>query len=156
VWVVYPRMRNAPQHQRPRLQPGAGGVSRPWKTNDTAPAFVSALTAVSRDFTEAPLQVRFPTPTTGRRSRLLMTTIVAHDEIAFRCKCDTDTHGGLTPADPRPDVRLCIAKIVFSPTDVRYATGAGGVSPPWETKRRCKSQPRISDDMRACNQERLA
>jgi hypothetical protein len=27
-----------------------------------------------------------------------MTTIVAHEEIAFRCNCDTDTHGGLTPA----------------------------------------------------------
>jgi hypothetical protein len=58
-------MRNAQQQQRPRLQPGAADVSQPWKTNDTAPAFVSALTAVSRDFTEAFLHVRFSNPTAG-------------------------------------------------------------------------------------------
>jgi hypothetical protein len=39
-------------------------------------------------------------------------------------------HGGLTPA-ALVNVRSCIAKIVFSPANVRTATGAGGVSPPW-------------------------
>jgi hypothetical protein len=58
----------------------------------TAPAFVSTPTAVSRDFAEAPLQVRLP-----------------------------NIHGGLTPA-ALVDVRSCIGKIVFSPANVRTAT----------------------------------
>jgi hypothetical protein len=46
------------------------------------------------------------------------------------------THGGLTPA-ALVNVRSCIAKIVFAShrrffaTNVRTATRAGGVSPPW-------------------------
>jgi hypothetical protein len=47
-------------------------------------------------------------------------------------------------------VRSCIAKIVFSPGNVRSATRAGGVSPPWERKRRCKSQPLFCNHLRAC------
>jgi hypothetical protein len=43
-----------------------------------------------------------------------------------------NTHGGLTPA-ALVNVRSCIAKIVFSPTNVRNCnTRAGGVSPPWD------------------------
>jgi hypothetical protein len=56
-------------------------------------------------------------------------------------------HGGLTPA-ALVNVRSCIAKIVFSPANVRTAPTAGGVSPPWETKHRCKSQSHICDEMR--------
>jgi hypothetical protein len=41
------------------------------------------------------------------------------------------THGGLTPA-ALVNLRSCIAKIVFSPANVRTATRAGGVSPPWD------------------------
>jgi hypothetical protein len=51
------------------VQPGAAGVSQPWRTNATAPAFVGIVPAVSRDFTATFLQVRFP-----------------------------NSHGGLTPA----------------------------------------------------------
>jgi hypothetical protein len=40
-------------------------------------------------------------------------------------------HGGLTPA-ALVNLRSCIAKIVFSPANVRTATRAGGVSPPWD------------------------
>jgi hypothetical protein len=69
----------------------AVGVNPPWKTNATAPAFASTPTAASRDFTEAFLEVRFPNTTAGSRLPLF-----------FR-------------------VRLCIAKIVFSPTSVRAA-----------------------------------
>jgi hypothetical protein len=48
-----------------------------------------------------------------------------------RRTCDLQTHGGLTPA-ALVHVRSCIAKIVFSPANVRSATRAGGVSPPWD------------------------
>jgi hypothetical protein len=44
----------------------------------------------------------------------------------------------------------------FADTRAHCETRAGGVSPPWETRRRCKAQPRIRDDMRGCNLERLA
>jgi hypothetical protein len=117
-------------------------------------------------------------------------TTVAHDEIVSHCKCDTHTHGGLTPAAPVsardectrtcgvsvlqvrfpnhgvltfralndddrcsrrnrfplqvryphprradarrswPDVRLCIAKVVFSPADVRTPTRERGALAP--------------------------
>jgi hypothetical protein len=88
----------------------AGGVSPPWFASATPPAFVSTPPAVPRDFAEAFLQVRFP-----------------------------NTHGGLTPA-ALVNVRFCIAKIVFSPTNVRSAPRAGGVSPPWplHARRSCE------------------
>ena len=93
VHVAYPRMRNAPQQQRPRLQPGAAGVNEPWKTNDTAPAFVSTPTAVSRDFTEAFLHVRFSTPTAGSRPPLLSphVTSVPGRQRCRCCKCVSPT-----------------------------------------------------------------
>jgi hypothetical protein len=89
------------------------------------------------------------------RSRLCSGKRNHSTKITRRCRCVFRYHGGLTPA-ALVNARSCIAKIVFSPTNVRIATRAGGVSPPWETKRRCKSQPLFCNDLRACNQERLA
>jgi hypothetical protein len=40
-------------------------------------------------------------------------------------------HGGLTPA-ALVNLRWCTAQIVFWPANVRTATRAGGVSPPWD------------------------
>jgi hypothetical protein len=77
-------------------------------------------------------------------------------------------HGGLTPVAERkrPQSQLRYShprradarrswerafvhrKNRFSPTNTRAAPRAGGVSPPWETKHRCKSQPHSFDDMR--------
>jgi hypothetical protein len=50
--------------------------------------------------------------------------------------CGSPNHGGLTPA-AFVHVRFCIAKIVFSPANVRSAPRAGGVSQPWCGKRMC-------------------
>jgi hypothetical protein len=74
-------------------------------TTATAPASVSTLRAVSRDFAEAPLQAPY------------------------------GNHGGLTPA--------ALFRRAFVHRKNRFLTGrrphrntrAGGVSPPWETKR---------------------
>jgi hypothetical protein len=63
------------------------------------------------------------TPTAGSRRSL--------DESVRNRSCVTHTHGGLTPA-ALGNVRSCIAKIVFSPANVRTAPRAGGVSPPWD------------------------
>jgi hypothetical protein len=68
--------------------------------------------------------------TAGWRPPLLITTIVAHDKTVFHCKCDTHTHGGLTPA-ALVNVRLCIGKIVIIPADGRSNSAkSGGRKPP--------------------------
>jgi len=51
------------------------------------------------------------------------------DESVRNCNCVTHPHGGLTPA-ALGNVRLCIAKIVVSPADVRTPTQERGRKPP--------------------------
>jgi hypothetical protein len=115
----------------------AGGVSPPFFRRQTfalqpergalLPAFVSIPPAVSRA-PAAFLQMRFLHH--GGLTPAALGAAVRRTEIeAFR-KCVSLHHGGLTPA-ALVSVRSCIAKIVFSPTNVRTATRAGGVSPPW-------------------------
>jgi folate-dependent phosphoribosylglycinamide formyltransferase PurN len=52
-------------------------------------------------------------------------------KITRRCRCVFRYHGGLMPT-ALVNLRSCIAQIVFSPANVRTATRAGGVSPPWD------------------------
>ena len=117
------------------VQPGAAGVTQPW-------------------FRETRLQRQH------RNCRAEATSRWSVHE--HRCNRVTHTHGGLTPAALVPasrgrctvrdfcatafgspyhggltpaalvNVRSRIAKIVFSPADIRTATRAGGVSPPWD------------------------
>gem|GEM_PF-3712613 len=86
-------------HKR-MYKPRAGGVSPPWFANATAPAFVSIAQAVSRDFAEAPLQVRYSNPRRADARRSLV------------------------------DARLCIAKIVFCRQTFAMQHKSGGRQPP--------------------------
>jgi hypothetical protein len=77
-------------------------------TTATAPAFVSAPMAVSRDFAEAFLQVRFP-----------------------------NTHGGLTNVAPGRTCVCASQKSFFAGGYSHTNRRAGGVSPPWVRYRDC-------------------
>jgi hypothetical protein len=87
-----------------------------------------------------------------------MTTVIAHSDTVPRCKRVSRIPRRAHARRSWLDVRLCIAKIVFSPTDVRYATRAGGVSPPWVRYRDCTnacehtdgSLPRLCGSVPAC------
>jgi hypothetical protein len=87
--------------------------------------FTSPSVTVSRDLAVLPLQVRFRTATAGSRPPLLITTLVMRNEFAFRCQCVATPTAGLRPP-LFVGVRLCIAKIVFSPANVRTATQERG------------------------------
>jgi len=83
------------------------------------------------------------------------TEVREHTTGGLRRLCGTVPASALpTPtAGSRPPLlRTCVRasqKSFFAGKRSLCNTRAGGVSPPVEAKRRCKSQPRISDDMRA-------
>jgi hypothetical protein len=88
----------------------------------------------TRKSSALPLQPWFPT--SGG-----LTRVAGRKRPQLRCV--THTHGGLTPA-ALVNVRSCIAKIVFSPTNVRTAPRAGGVSPPWSAFRTRVRTPKFT------------
>jgi hypothetical protein len=100
----------------------SGGRKPPWFATATAPAFASTPPAVPGDFAEAFLQVRFPDTHGGLTPAALVPA--SRGRCTVRDFCATafgsPYHGGLTPA-ALVNVRSCIAKIVFSPANVRTA-----------------------------------
>ena len=128
-----------------RARARAGGVSPPWFHKRNCTDVRQPPAAVSGDFAEAFLQVRFPSH--GGLTPAALDAARSRDcsRFATSLACALSTHGGLTPAaldvvrpparvafscqcgsrltaGSRPplffDARLCIAKIVFSPPDV--------------------------------------
>jgi hypothetical protein len=96
----------------------------------TAPALVSSLSAVSRDFAKAPCPVRFPEPRRAdeHRSRRKRTPLQLRYSHPRR-------------ANARRSLLMYVRtskKLFFSPASVRTRkTRAGGVSPPWFRYRDC-------------------
>jgi hypothetical protein len=119
-------VRNAYLQQHSHMQLRAAGVSQPWCATVSARSTTLACASASRNhggLTPAALDCAF-----------------ASRRTMFDCRgtaVGLPNHGGLTPT-AFVHVRFCIAKIVFSPANVRSAPRAGGVSPPWFRKRACK------------------
>jgi hypothetical protein len=133
-------------HCRRRLQTTAG--SRP-------PLFV-VRSSVAEPYSVLAVQRRYREPrrADARRSSSLSVRPSPNDARFSRYSVGVTNHGGLTPGALD---RMCVCasqKAVFHGRTIVQQSRAGGVSPPWQTKRRCKAQPRIRDDTRGCNQER--
>ena len=143
--------------KRSRSNKGAGGVSPPWEPctrgqrlkitqsrrwyksrtfaaplDATAPAFVGTLPAVSRDFAEAPLQVRYPRPRRADARRSWLCVRSSLNNIRFSRHSDRMTEPRRAHAR-----RSCERAFVhrksrfFAARRPHRNTRAGGVSPPW-------------------------